>query len=198
MSAVESEPVAPVERRSAPVAAVAALLGLPLVAGAALGAVGGWLWWQWWAPPPPGRIYDTAGGPVWYPTPFDPGITRDFDGTATYVVVGFVLAAVLGVAVAWFARDRAVPGLLVALLGAGVGAGVMLVVGLSASPPDPTTLVAAGEVGDALPGHLEVTGWSPYLAWPVGVLAGYVVVMLSLASRWERPAQPSAAPGPPG
>ncbi len=177
---------------------VTGALVAPPVLGALLGALGGWLWWTWWSPAPDGRIYDTPTGPAWYPDPFDPGITGDFGGTATFVVTGFALALVLGLVGAWLAREQAVPGLVAVLLGAGVAVGAMVLVGAAFSPADPATLVADHAVGDRLPGSMQVTGWTPYLAWPVGALAGYLVLLLSLPSRPERPVPPSFAPAPPG
>lgn len=168
-----------------------------LVLGLALGALGGWLWWTWWGPAPRGRVFGTDAGPTWYPDPFDPGITRDFSGTATYVVVGFGLAALLGVVTGWVTRHRALTGLVAIGVASVAAAVVMTVVGVAQSPPDPQDKVDDVEVGTVLPGHLEVGGWTPYLAWPVGGLLGYLVVMLSLSPASvsdgsRRPGQPSA------
>lgn len=171
----------------------------PVVLGVALGAAGGWLWWTWWGPAPDGKVYDTNAGPTWYPDPFDPGITRDFSGTANYVVIGFGLALLLGVVGGWLARHRAVAGL-AAVAFASVLAGVLMtLVGLSQSPSDPQDRAAEVKIGTELPGHLEVSGWTPYLAWPVGALFGYLVVMLALNSltasgERQRPGQLSAEP----
>jgi len=180
-------------------------LVVPVVLGVVLGALGGWLWWTWWGPAPNGKIYDTAAGKAWYPDPFDPGITREFSGTATYVVIAFALALLLGLVGGWIARDQAVLGVLGVLVGAGLGVLVMTLLGESFSPADPTTLLAAHQVGDALPGHLAVSGWTPYLAWPVGAMFAYLVLMVSLnpaggtaSDRSPRPEQPSAAPAPQG
>lgn len=178
-------------------AAVRAVL-VPVVLGVALGALGGWLWWTWWGPPPVGKVYETPAGPTWYPNPFDPGVTRDFTGTATFVVVGFALALVLGLASGWIARHRAVPGLVAVTLASLAAAAVMTVIGLWQSPADPQGLVDQVAIGDKLPGHLEVGGWTPYLAWPVGALLGYLVLMLSVTSEWRRPEQPSAVPAQQG
>ena len=172
------------------------------VLGALLGAAGGWLWWAWWGPAPKGRIYDTVAGKAWYPDPFDPGITRDFSGTATYVVIAFGLALLLGLVGGWLARDRAVAGLVCVLVGAGLGVLVMTLLGESFSPADPATLLAGHKVGDTLPGPLAVSGWTPYLAWPVGAMLAYLVLMLSLnpttTGEPVRPEQPSPAPAPQG
>lgn len=175
----------------------------PVALGAALAALGGWLWWEWWAPPPTGKVYETSVGPTWYPDPFDPGITRDFNATATFVVVGFGLALVLGLASGWLARNRAVPGLAAVGVASLVGAAVMTLVGLAQSPPDPQDRAGEVAIGTVLPGNLEIGGWTPYLAWPVGALLGYLVVMLalkptSLSGGSPRPAPLSSAPGPQG
>lgn len=191
MSAVEEE------RTTTPAApgSVAALVA-PVLLGAVLGGVGGWFWWRWWGPAPDGQVYDTPVGPTWYPDPFDPGVTRDFSGTATYVVLGFGLALLLGAIGAWWTRHRAVVGLAAVLLGSVVAGALMTVVGIAQSPSDPQAKVDEVEIGTELPGHLHVAGVTPYLAWPVGALLGYLVVMLSLASRSEQPAPRSAGPGP--
>jgi hypothetical protein len=196
------------------------LIAVPLVLAAVLGALGGWLWWLWWAPAPPGEVYETADGPKWFPNPFDPGVTRDFAGTANYVVLGLGLAIVLGVVAAVVARNRAVPGLVAAGLASILAAVVMALVGASQSPPDPHEKADDVAVGTKLPGHLHVTNGeiplpgsvaalvndddgvvklpTPYLAWPLGATLGYLVVMLTLINRpndrFLLPAQPSAAP----
>jgi hypothetical protein len=40
-------------------------------------------------------------------------------------------------------------------------------VGISRGPVDPTTLAASTANGVHLPGALDVTGFSPYLVWPM-------------------------------
>jgi hypothetical protein len=178
------------------------VLVVPPLLGALLGAAGGWLWWVWWGPAPKGTIYDTVAGKAWYPDPFDPGITRDFSGTATYVVIAFGLALLLGLVGGWLARNQAVAGIVAVLVGAGLGVLVMTLLGESFSPADPATLLAGHKVGDTLPGHLAVSSWTPYLAWPVGAMLAYLVLMLSLnpttTVESARPEQPSAAPAPQG
>ncbi|MFC5728454.1 MULTISPECIES: hypothetical protein [Nocardioides] len=183
------------------------VIAVPLALAGALGALGGWLWWTWWAPAPEGQVYDTPDGPVWFPTPFDPGIARDFGGTATYAVLGLVLGLLLGVVGAVVARNRAVAGLATIGLASILAAVVMVLVGTSQSPPDPQERADHVDIGTELPGHLHVTSpeiglwkWAadllgdddrrlelptPYLVWPVGALFGYLVVMLSLNARSE-------------
>lgn len=194
---------------------------VPVVLGVALGAAGGWLWWTWWGPAPEGKVYDTAVGPTWYPDPFDPGITRDFSGTADFVVIAFGLALLLGVVGGWLARDRAVAGLLAVGAATIAAAALMTFVGTAQSPEDPQARADEVKIGTGLPGHLALAQaevdlpdaladllndddgvvhvTTPWLVWPVGSLLGYLVVMLALNSRTpngesQRPGQPSAEP----
>lgn len=162
--------------------------GVVLVGSVGLGLLGGWLWWAWWAPATPGRIYDVQGlGPHWYPDPWDPGQTDAFGGTAQYIVVALGLGLLLGVLAGLLAGRTALPVLAAVLVGSAAAALVMLWLGTQLSPPDPQTLATAANARKQLaaPGHLFVTGWTPYLAWPVGVLTGYIVVMLSAKSLGE-------------
>ncbi len=190
----------------------------PVVLGVVLGAVGGWLWWTWWGPAPLGRIYDTSAGPHWYPDPFDPGVTRDFSGTAEFVVIAFGLALALGVVSAFVARNGALAGLGALVVGTIAAAALMTAIGLAQSPPDPQAKAEHVKAGtklpsEKMPGHLEIVGWTPYLAWPVGGLLGFLVVMVSFpvdkgSPRSDKdnltlagsppPVPPSVAPTPQG
>ncbi len=157
-------------------------VGATVLSAVGLAFLGGWLWWQWWGPADKGRIFETRDGPQWFPIPFDPGVSHVFAGTAEYFLIGLGLGALLGVLAGVLSRSRAVLGLGV-LVVASVGAAlVMHWFGVSFSPPDPRTLVDSHEIGDRLPGHLELSGWTPYLAWPIGALAGFTGVMLSLSA----------------
>ncbi len=177
----------------------------PVLVGLVLGALGGWLWWTWWGPPPLGKVYDTPAGPTWYPTPFDPGVTRDFSGTATSVVVGLGLALLLGAIGGWLSRGRAVVGLAAVVVASLAAAAVMALIGVAKSPEDPQSRVDEVKIGAELPGDLEVSGWTPYLIWPVGALLGHMVVMLSLPTTsggvigaGRRPEHRSDVPAPQG
>lgn len=170
-----------------------------LAGSIALAFLGGWLWWAWWAPATPGRIYDVPElGPRWYPEPWDPGQADAFGATAQYVVVALGLGLLLGVVAGLIAGRTALPVLGAVLLGTVAAAFVMAWFGTSFSPPDPQTLATAANVGKEVPGHLDVATASvsllgsedvsvptPYLAWPVAGLTGYIVVMLSAKSLGE-------------
>ncbi len=172
--------------------AVRALVGAAVVlaVAAGLGAVGGWVWWTWWSPGPDGRVFPLPdGGTTWIPQPAESGYSALFAATAQYAVLGVGLGVLVGLLSVVLCRRRELVGLLVAAAGSAVGAAVMLWVGTAQSPPDPESLLADAEVGDMLPGALEVTGWTPYLGWPVGALAAFVLVLLLVIDRPEPPPQ---------
>lgn len=203
------------------IARVTRAIVVPLLLAGALGALAGWLWWLWWSPAPKGQVYETPDGPQWFPNPFDPGIARDFGGTATYVVLAVALGIVLGAVAALLARDTAVVGLAAVMAASVLAAVVMTLVGVAQSPADPDDRAADVAIGTKLPGHLHVTqgeitlpkGFAdligrddrvvdvptPHLAWPLGASLGYLGVMLvMLNGRPQRPAPLSAAPAQQG
>jgi hypothetical protein len=155
---------------------------LPLVAGGLLlGGVGGWLWWLWWGPSRTGTVYQTDDGPKWYDLT-DTGLTRSFDATADYAVIGLVLCAVLGILAAWLGRRWAYAALGGLLLGCVLGAAVAYAVGVGFSPPDPQTFATADNVDKEFPSAIEVVGWTPYLCWPLGGLLGFLAGTLVVNS----------------
>lgn len=163
-------------------------VGAVLAGSVGLGLLGGWLWWTWWGPATPGRIYDVPEqGPHWYPDPWDPGQADAFSGTAQYIVIALLLGLLLGLVAGFLAGRTALPMLGAVLLGSALAALAMVWLGTQLSPPDPQTLATAANARKQLevPGHLFVTGWTPYLSWAVGVLTGYLVVMLSAKSLGE-------------
>jgi hypothetical protein len=196
-------------------------VGGVVVGSLALGLLGGWLWWTWWAPATPGKIYDVPGvGPTWFPDPWDPGMTDAFGGTAQYVLVAAGLGLVLGILAGLFAGRTALAVLGAVVVGSVGAAWLMLWFGTSFSPPDPATLATEANVGEEVPGSLEVTeprvdllGWddvplpTPYAAWPIAALTGFVIVMLSGksvsdlgarepdATTWLEPLSPSRGQG---
>ncbi|MEQ6901681.1 hypothetical protein [Nocardioides sp. YIM 152588] len=180
--------------RRPPLAVAAAAVGLLALAGA-LGALGGRLWWAWWSPATPGQVYATSDGLAWYPDPADPGFAHAFAGTAQFVVIGFVAGVLLGVVGGVVTRNRPLVGLGIVAVAALVGLLLTYRVGIAASPPDPTTLLGGAEAGDLLPANLQVSGWTPYLAWPVGAFFGFLLVMVTIMSS-DRAAETASAVEP--
>jgi len=149
---------------------------------AAAGAAGGWLWFRLWDVPP-----GVAFQGEWVPQPGDEGLAASFDGTALYVVVGFVGGLVLGLLAALLARTSEVATLLAEVVGAAVAGWLAHRVAVRLRPPDPAPLARTAEDLTPLDGNLTVTGRSPYVAWPLGGLLGLAVVyLLGLSAREVR------------
>ena len=155
----------------------AVLAGAVLLLGGAVGAVGGWLWYRWWGPPGEGEVYDTDRGRLWL-DPADQAMTSAFDATAQFVLVGAALGIVLGVVAALLGRTRPLVGLAAVCVASVLASVVAARVGFQLSPPDPQTLVDEVEIGTKLPAGLVLSGWTPYLSWPIGALTGFLAVML--------------------
>ena len=185
-------PAPEVERRRLPWRAVAVVVGAVVAAGAALGALGGWLWYQWWGPPNTGTIYDTVNGPLWF-DPSDQGIAHQFDGPGQYAVIGLGLGVVLGILAAVLGRRQAMAALAALVVGGALAAYLSWVVGTAMSPPDPEQYATADNVCteepcEEYPAAIEVSGWTPFLCWPIGALAGFctAIVVMSFTGEFRR------------
>jgi hypothetical protein len=143
---------------------------------AAVGAGAGWLWFRLWDPP----IGGVQDGTWLYPD--FPAFETDFGGTALYVVIGAAAGLLLGVAAAYAFQASELVTLLAVAAGSVLAAWVAHRVGVSLSPPDPEPLAAALPDGAELPGALDVTGRSPFVAWPVGALVGLATTYLLTGS----------------
>ncbi|HWU22721.1 MAG TPA: hypothetical protein VN088_14395 [Nocardioides sp.] len=203
-------------RRWHPVVPVVGLVVGLLVLSAGAGVLGGLGWWRWWSPAPDGVIgkrIDT-GEIAWFAEPFDPGQAHVASSTFEYVVVGFVLALVVGLVAGMLGRNRAVLTLFPVIAGSAFAAYVMWAVGMSFSPPDPQQWAVAANIGHHYPGslsigavdvHLHLWSWlggdqhiglpTPCLVWPVGMLLGFLIVMLTLTTE-ERTAAPETVAEP--
>lgn len=157
-----------------------------LLLAAALGALAGWLWWTWWGPANVGQVYDTANGPKWYDITAD-GLKRPFSGTAEYVVLSAAAGLVFGLVAGLLARGRELLFLAVLVVGAALGAFVTWRLGTWLGPDDPHGFETAANIGKKFPENLAVSGWSPHLAWVVGTLFGYLVLLLSVQGLGSAP-----------
>lgn len=173
------------------------VVGLLLLSAGA-GAFGGWGWWSWWSPAPRGVIGERIDTHQvgWFAEPFDPGQAHVASSTFEYVVVGFALALVVGLVSGVLGRNRALLTLAVVVAGSAIGAAVMWAVGMAFSPPDPEKWAVKENIGRHYVGSLTIGGWPPYLVWPVGMLLGFLVVMLTLTSESRTSEPASAEPAP--
>ncbi len=142
-----------------------------------LGAVCGVLWW--WAVDP--ALYTklrngAAMGEV--------QLGKRFNADGWYVVLGLVPGLVAGAVLTWWrSRDPLLTaGLL--LVGSVAAAAVMAYVGHLLGPGDPHAVLANATAGTHAAVRLDVSAWTAYLAWPIGALAGALVVL------WSRPVEP--------
>lgn len=178
-------PAPAAERRDLPWRAMALVGGSLAAAGAILGALGGWLWYQWWAPANTGAIYDTVDGPKWYDLT-DQGVAHQFDGPGQYALIGLLLGILLGAVAAVVGRGQplaAVGGLIV---GTALAASMAYVVGTAQSPPDPQKYATAANVCEEAPceeypAAIEVSGWTPFLCWPLGALGAFSAAVMVMS-----------------
>jgi hypothetical protein len=140
-----------------------------LLAYAAVGVGGGWMWHELWQPAT-GVVVDHA----WYADA--EALRQDFSGTGIYVVVATVAGLVLGLVSAVLGGRRPLVTVVAAVAGSALAAYLMTTVGQGLGPEDPHTLAAKAADGKELPSALAVTGFSPTLAFTFGTLVALAVV----------------------
>jgi hypothetical protein len=142
-----------------------------------LGAVCGVLWWLLATP---AEFTKTKDGGVMD----ELQLARRFSADATYVVIAVVAGLAAGLGLSWWrGRDPLLTSALL-LLGSVLAAAAMLAVGHVLGPGDTEAALDAARAGARVPEALDVglpdhRTWTVYLAWPVGVLAGALVVLLA-------------------
>ncbi|GAA4758802.1 hypothetical protein GCM10023350_50880 [Nocardioides endophyticus] len=154
-------------------------LGLVVAALAAVGALAGVVW-QWLWTPTIGVVVDhhwSAGDAI--------GLQHEFSGTGWYVIVALVAGLVAGIAVALLADRVPLLTLAAVVVGSGLAAWLMLVVGTALGPPDPDVAARTADDGTRLPMQLSVTGYSPWGALPSGALLGLLFVFIGLSPRQQ-------------
>lgn len=153
------------------------VLGGFAVAGVLCGVL-----WEWWWTPATGSVVDH----VWYPD-LD-GVRREFPATGEYVLVAAGAGLVLGALSAWLFDRFELVTLLAATAGSVLAAWLMLQTGTALAPPDPQVAAASAADRTQLSGTLEVSGKSPYAAFPIGALGGVAAVFIGLTpNRRSRP-----------
>lgn len=149
---------------------------LVLVAFAVVGAIAGMVWEWVWTPP--------SGVALGHEFLLDEaGLRGDFSGAALYVLVASLAGLLLGVLVAVLSDRHELLTLAAVAAGSVLAAWLMLQVGTALGPPDPQPLAAAAEDYTPFVGDLQITGWSPYVAFPGGALVGLIVIFIGLNRR---------------
>ncbi len=179
-------PAETAEDRRPPWRAISVVAGAVVLAAGGLGALGGWLWYQWWGPPNSGEIYDTsAWGPRWFDLT-DQGLAHQFDGPAQYTVIALGFGALLGILAAVLGRRQAVAAMIALVVGSALAAYVSWLVGTTLSPPDPQKYATAENVCQEEPckqylAAIEVSGWTPFLCWPLAALGAFSVTIVVMS-----------------
>jgi hypothetical protein len=145
---------------------VAVVLGCYLV----LGVLCGVLWWL--LAPEPQFTKAAQGGEMG-----ELELGKQFGIDGWYVVVAGIAGGLSGLVLAWW-RDHdpvLTAGLL--LVGSGLAATAMALVGHLLGPGDAQAALASAPVGAQVPAPLDVDAVTVYLAWPITVLVGALVVL---------------------
>jgi hypothetical protein len=140
---------------------IALLVVEVLLAYALVGLIAGVVWEVIWAPPD-----QVVQQHQVYPADYQ-ALRRIFTGTGLYVLIAASASALTALVISLLTRRRELVVLFAVAVGSCAAAGVMREVGISRGPVDPTTLAASTANGVHLPGALDVTGFSPYLVWPM-------------------------------
>jgi hypothetical protein len=144
-----------------------------------LGVLCGVLWW--WLVDPAAYTKTARGGVM-----SENQLGRQFTSDGMYVVIAVLSGLVAGLALCWWRdRDSLLTSLLL-VIGSCLAATVMFLVGRQLGPGDPGAALRAAQVGGHVPERLDVHVWTVYLAWPVGVLAGALVVLLGRVPDTDR------------
>lgn len=147
-------------------------LALAVLVLAVAGVVAGFVWeWAWTAPD--GAVVDGA-----WVAQDEANLRGVFSGTGWYVVVGSAAGLLGGAVVALFLDRFPLVTLLGVLLGSLLGAFLMFRVGVALGPGDPLDAT-----GDVVPGVLDVSGGSPFIAMPAGALVALAMVFIGLIAR---------------
>lgn len=147
---------------------VVAVLGGFALAGVLAGV-------QWWLVVDP-AVYTKApdGGAMG-----ELELARRFAGDGWYAVIALLAAFLTGLGLTWWrTRDFRLTTVLV-VIGSAVAAWLMVSVGSALGPADTDAALDAAREGDTVPVELTVSAASFYLMWPIGALAGSLMVLWS-------------------
>ncbi len=172
--------------RSATLRDVLWVLGTYVVLGV-VGAV------AWWLLVDPALFTKQAGGGLGMG---EGQLSRRFATDGWYAVIAAVLGVVSGSLLIWWrSRDFLLTaGLLV--VGSGLAAGLMSVLGRWLGPADPGSVAGTVSVGEKLPTQLVLSATACYLVWPLAALAGALFVLWSPPPEPADPSATSAEPAP--
>lgn len=144
-----------------------------LVCFAVAGVACAFLWYWWWAPAPEGFVLEQR--PFFLPD-------DEFRSTATYVLLAAPAGIVLGVLLTWLLRSNPVVVVLALVAGAAGAAALMIVIGQALGPESADTVARSLENFEAVRADLRVEPGAPWLAFPLGAVAGAFFVLLGAST----------------
>jgi hypothetical protein len=154
-----------------------AQLALVVLVLAVAGVLAGVVWeWLWTAPD--GAVVDGA----WVARD-EANLRGVFSATGWYVVVASVAGLLGGAVVALFLDRFPLVTLLGAVLGSLLGAFLMLRVGVALGPGDPVEAARSAGEDAVVPGVLDVSGGTPFIAMPAGALVALALVFIGVIAR---------------
>jgi hypothetical protein len=194
---------APQGRRRPPLSSAIGDLVVVVVALAGMGAVAGVVWRLLVTP---AEFTKLANGAAMNET----ALGQQFGADGWYVVIALVAGALSGALLTWWRSRDPLRTCGALLLGAVVAAAVMAVVGHLLGPGDPRSALQAARVGAHVPERLDVGegSWSSvsdylhdtvviYLCWPIGVLAGALLVLVASSGDSPDPRADASEPAEP-
>jgi hypothetical protein len=123
-------------------------------------------------------------------------LAKRFATDGWYVVIAAVLGVLSGSLLTWWrSRDFLLTASLL-LVGSGLAAGLMSLLGRWIGPADPGAVAGSVAVGAKVPTQLALSATAGYLVWPIAVLAGALFVLWSPPPEPAEPTGISAEPAP--
>jgi hypothetical protein len=104
-------------------------------------------------------------------------LSERFDNDGWYVLLALALGLVLGVALTAWRRSNEVVTVLAVVASALVAAWVSATVGTRLGPEDPNRVLAQAENGASAPDVVRVSADGAYAMWPIGAMAGALIVL---------------------
>jgi hypothetical protein len=116
-----------------------------------------------------------------------------FEHDAWYSFLGAGVGLVLGLVLTWWRRTHETATLVAVVLSSLLAAAVSSWVGTATGPESAELVLADAELGATAPDQVQVTAEAAYLAWPLGAVAGAVIV---LWGPWGAPSSVSSSGTP--
>lgn len=106
-------------------------------------------------------------------------LSRVFASDGWFLVIGAVGGLLAGMVAGFTRRRDMLVTLLLVVIGCAAAALLMRLTGELLGPSDPTALLEAADPGETADAPLRLTGFAPYLGWPIATFLGLLVPLLA-------------------